>query len=98
MPVADCFRGKQRRRKPMNEQPNLQQFVDHLSSYSEETPQSGTDVPKPSSNVAAIGTVQEIAGSGSLVTMDAAQLHALLDHKDPSMSMAGQVGSQVKMK
>jgi hypothetical protein len=82
----------------MNEQPNLQQFVDHLSSYSEETPQSGTEVPRPSSNVPAIGTVQEIAGSGSRVTMDAAQLHALLDHKDPSMAMAGQVGSQVKMK
>ncbi len=82
----------------MNEQPNLQQFVDHLSSYSEDTPQTGTEVPKPSSNVPAIGTVQEIAGSGSLVTMDATQLHALLDHKDPSMSMAGQVGSQVKMK
>ena len=38
----------------MNEQPNLQQFVDHLSSFSEETPQSGTAIPTPSSNVPAI--------------------------------------------
>ena len=82
----------------MNEQPNLQQFVDHLSSYSEETPQTGTTVPSPHANVPAIGTVQEIAGSGSRVAMDAVQLHALLDHKDPSIAMAGQVGSQVKMK
>ena len=29
----------------MNEQPNLQQFVDHLSSYSEDTPQPGVAVP-----------------------------------------------------
>ena len=82
----------------MNEQPNLQQFVDHLSSYSEDTPQSGIAVPSPSSSVPAIGIVQEIAGSGSRVAMDAVQLHALLDHKDPAMGMAGQVGSQVKMK
>ena len=26
----------------MNEQPNLQQFVDHLSSYSDESAQGGT--------------------------------------------------------
>jgi hypothetical protein len=82
----------------MNEQPNLQQFVDHLSSYSEDTPQPGVAVPSPSSSVPAIGIVQEIAGSGSRVAMDAVQLHALLDHKDPAMGMAGQVGSQVKMK
>ena len=82
----------------MNEQPNLQQFVEHLSSFSDETPQTGTAVPNPARTVPAIGTVQEIAGSGSRVTMDAVQLHALLDHKDPSIAMAGQVGSQVKMK
>ena len=82
----------------MNEQPNLQQFVDHLSSYSEDTPQAGTAIPTPASNAPVIGTVQEIAGSGSRVAMDAVQLHALLEHQDPAMAMAGQVGSQVKMK
>ena len=29
----------------MNDEPNLQQFVDHLSSYSDEATQSGTAVP-----------------------------------------------------
>src|SRR4029453_5646647 len=84
--------------KHMNEQPNLQQFVDHLSSFSDETASTGGAVPNPANSVPAIGTVQEIAGSGSRVSMDAVQLHALLDHKDPSIAMAGQVGSQVKMK
>src|SRR5215213_4510595 len=82
----------------MNEQPNLQQFVDHLSSFSDEGAPTGSAVPNPTSTVPAIGTVQEIAGSGSRVLMDAVQLHALLDHQDPSIAMAGQVGSQVKMK
>ncbi len=45
-----------------------------------------------------IGTVIEIAGSGSQVSMDAAQLHALLDHSDPSIATAGQVGSQIKIR
>ena len=82
----------------MNEQPNLQQFVDHLSSYSDESAQGGTGVPSPTSSLPGIGTVLEIAGSGSRVSMDAAQLNALVDHQDPSVAMSGQVGSQVKMK
>ncbi len=82
----------------MNEQPNLQQFVDHLSSFSDDGTASAGAVPSPTSAVPAIGTVQEIAGSGSRVSMDAVQLHALLEHADPSIAMAGQVGSQVKMR
>src|SRR6478735_1066784 len=82
----------------MNEQPNLQQFVDHLSSYSDDNAQTGGRVPGPSSSVGEIGTVVEIAGSGSRIAMNVAQLHALAEHQDPSIAMAGQVGSQVKMK
>src|SRR5688572_8920129 len=81
----------------MNEQPNLQQFVDHLSSYSDESAQGGTDVPAPGQAVPAIGIVLEIAGSGSRVSMDVAQLNALAANADPSIAMSGQVGSQVKM-
>ena len=82
----------------MNDQPNLQQFVDHLSSYSEENPQTGTDVPSSGANLPAIGAVLEIAGSGSRVSMSATQLSSMADHRDPSIAMSGQVGSQVKMK
>ena len=56
----------------MNEQPNLQQFVDHLSSFSDEQAQGGTTVPSSTSSLPGIGTVLEIAGSGSRVAMDAA--------------------------
>lgn len=45
-----------------------------------------------------IGEVIEIAGSGSQILVDAQQLAALSDDKDPSIAMAGQVGSQVKVK
>ncbi|HZC38565.1 MAG TPA: ATP-binding protein, partial [Sphingomicrobium sp.] len=44
-----------------------------------------------------IGEVFEIAGSGSQIRMDAAALAAIQSHKDPSIAMSGQVGSQVKM-
>ncbi|HEY6663366.1 MAG TPA: helicase HerA-like domain-containing protein [Sphingomicrobium sp.] len=44
-----------------------------------------------------IGHVVEIAGSGSQIRLDAAVLAALEPHPDPSVSMSGQVGSQVKM-
>ena len=45
-----------------------------------------------------IGTVIEIAGSGSQISMEAAQLHALMEHSDPSVATAGQVGSQIKIR
>jgi hypothetical protein len=81
----------------VNDEPNLQQFVDKLSSYSDEGAQTGGAVPVSGSKMPAIGTVQEIAGSGSAVTMDAAVLHQLASNPDQSVAMAGQVGSQVKM-
>jgi DNA helicase HerA-like ATPase len=45
-----------------------------------------------------IGTVVEIAGSGSQVSLDAALINALVEHHDPSIAMAGQVGSQIKIR
>ncbi len=45
-----------------------------------------------------IGEVIEIAGSSSQVLLDSSRLNALIDHNDPSVSMAGQVGSQVKIR
>src|SRR4051812_29919694 len=82
----------------MNDEPNLQQFVDRLSSYSDESSQEGTAVPVAGDKMPSIGVVQEIAGSGSAVSMDAALLHKLSTSSDLSVAMAGQVGSQVKTK
>jgi hypothetical protein len=45
-----------------------------------------------------IGFVMEIAGSGSQVTLDAGILNELMPHSDPSIAMAGQVGSQIKIR
>jgi uncharacterized protein len=45
-----------------------------------------------------IGTVIEIAGSGSQVSLNAQLINALVDHHDPSIAMAGQVGSQIKIR
>nr|WP_236575019.1 MULTISPECIES: ATP-binding protein [unclassified Sphingobium] len=47
---------------------------------------------------AAIGAVFQIAGSSSKVLIDAASMAALAHDHDPCTAMAGQVGSQVKMR
>ena len=68
-------------------------------------PQTTSLAPKGQSASAAasnvlhhIGFVMEIAGSGSQVTIDAARLNDLVTHHDPSIAMAGQVGSQIKIR
>ena len=45
-----------------------------------------------------IGVVLEIAGSGSQIALDPQRLNECVDDEDPSIALAGQVGSQVKIK
>ena len=45
-----------------------------------------------------IGFVMEIAGSGSQVSIDSRILQDLQNHNDHSIQMAGQVGSQIKIR
>jgi hypothetical protein len=80
----------------MDDQPNLQQFLSEVSSFSadEATPVRPASGP---SAIPPIGQVVDIAGSGSQVRLDAATLNSLSNHSDPSVAMSGQVGSQVKM-
>jgi hypothetical protein len=79
----------------MDEQANLRELLDDVSSFSGEP----RDTPGPVTNLEShvIGEVLEIAGSGSKIRMDAKTLAALQSNSDPSVSMSGQVGSQVKM-
>src|SRR3954451_23783354 len=79
----------------MDEQPNLREFLNEVSSFTEET--QPAPAPGKSEALAAIGQVVEIAGSGSQIRVDAAALTALQAHRDPSVAMSGQVGPQVKM-
>jgi hypothetical protein len=80
----------------MTENTTLKQFLDQLSSVSDEE-NTGGHVPNMREQLSPIGQVLEIAGSGSQIRMDPARLNALASHADPSVSMSGQVGSQVKM-
>ncbi len=45
-----------------------------------------------------IGVVLEIAGSGSMIAIDLQRLRDCAEDGDPSIAMAGQVGSQVKIR
>ncbi|HEU4649844.1 MAG TPA: ATP-binding protein, partial [Croceibacterium sp.] len=45
-----------------------------------------------------IGIVLEIAGSGSQIALDLQRLNECMDDEDPSIALAGQVGSQVKIR
>jgi hypothetical protein len=79
----------------MDEQPNLREFLNEVSSFQEdEVAHPATKAAGPATG--SIGHVVEIAGSGSQVRLDAAAVMALQSHKDPSIAMSGQVGSQIK--
>jgi hypothetical protein len=80
----------------MDEQSNLRNFVEEITSFGEEGP-APVKQASPALNLPPIGVVAEIAGSGSRILMDSAALAALSTHADPSVAMSGQVGSQVKM-
>jgi len=79
----------------MDDRPNLREFLNEVSSFQED--EAPAAPAKPAGPVpSAIGTVVEIAGSGSQIRMDAATVAALQSHADPSVAMSGQVGSQIK--
>ena len=79
----------------MDEQPNLREFLNEVSNFTEES--APAPVAAKSAQVDAIGEVVEIAGSGSQIKMNGAALLSLQSHSDPSVAQSGQVGSQVKM-
>src|ERR1044072_5675409 len=60
-------------------------------------PISTDAIPVPSPG-RLIGTVTEIAGSSSMVMLDARALESLAGNGDVAIAHAGQVGSQVKMR
>src|SRR5579884_3665243 len=79
----------------MDEQPNLREFLNEVSSFQEDgSAHPAAKAAGPATG--SIGQVVEIAGSGSQVRLDAAAVTALQSHKDASIAMSGQVGSQVK--
>ncbi len=45
-----------------------------------------------------IGVILEIAGSGSQIALDLERLNECMEDADPSVALAGQVGSQVKIR
>ncbi|WP_338445447.1 DUF87 domain-containing protein [Pelagerythrobacter marensis] len=45
-----------------------------------------------------IGVVVEVAGSGSQIALDSARLNQCMADADPSIALAGQVGSQIKIR
>jgi hypothetical protein len=80
----------------MDEQSNLRNFVEEISSFSEDSSPAPSRIAKPA-DLPAVGQVVEIAGSSSSIRLDAATLTKIQSHSDPSVAMSGQVGSQVKM-
>jgi len=66
---------------------------------------SEPDVQTPAAEIAVsdnarepIGIVLEIAGSGSAIALDLQRLQECTEDADPSIALAGQVGSQVKIR
>ena len=81
----------------MDEQPDLREFLNQVSSFQEEgAPDAPAKAAPAGAKAGSIGRVVEIAGSGSQIRLDAERVAAIQSHKDPSIAMSGQVGSQIK--
>ena len=52
----------------------------------------------PGNALQPIGVVLEIAGSGSQIALDLERLNECMEDDDPSIALAGQVGSQIKIR
>lgn len=69
-------------------------------------PQTEEPAPQPVEDAAPvtkveqdpIGVVLEIAGSGSMIAIDVQRLNECMNDEDPSVALAGQVGSQIKIR
>ena len=59
-------------------------------------PQAG-DMPNDNARLP-IGVVLEIAGSGSEIALDVERINECMEDEDPSVALAGQVGSQIKIR
>ena len=69
------------------------------SARPEQRPAPGPVGKAPSDNaVKPIGVVLEIAGSGSQIALDLERLNECMADDDPSIALAGQVGSQIKIR
>ncbi|MFC3098532.1 ATP-binding protein [Alteraurantiacibacter palmitatis] len=56
------------------------------------------DVAHSDNRMQPIGVVLEIAGSGSQIALDMVRLNECMEDPDPSIALAGQVGSQIKIR
>jgi uncharacterized protein len=76
--------------------------MDAMSHSSFSNAQAGADAPDfaPQLDNARdpIGIVLEIAGSGSQIALDLQRLQECAEDADPSIGLAGQVGSQIKIR
>ena len=79
------------------EEPGTQQF---RTSQAAQTPVDQARQPASVSENAMqpIGVVIEIAGSGSQIALDPQRINECAEDADPSIALAGQVGSQVKIR
>ncbi|MCW1403840.1 DUF87 domain-containing protein [Novosphingobium sp. MW5] len=59
---------------------------------------AGAAVPQIDNALEPIGIIQEIAGSSSSIALDLTRLQECSEDHDPSIALAGQVGSQIKIR
>ncbi|MGB7373786.1 ATP-binding protein [Pontixanthobacter sp.] len=69
-----------------------------MSNHNFQQPQTVADTAAVDNAAQPIGVVLEIAGSGSQIALDLQRLNACTQDADPSVALAGQVGSQIKIR
>jgi len=87
--------------QPTAGRPAPVQQPDPATKQATPAPAPAAQAPKaaPSDNaMQPIGVVLEIAGSGSQIALDLERLNQCMQDDDPSIALAGQVGSQIKIR
>ncbi|WP_374409033.1 ATP-binding protein [Pelagerythrobacter sp.] len=94
--MTDMGHGNPARRAPVEaDDAEARERVPAMAMARPAAPRAAAD---PDNAIKPIGVVLEVAGSGAQIAIDVARLNACMADEDPSIALAGQVGSQIKIR
>jgi uncharacterized protein len=92
--MTEMGHGNLERRQPLDTAATR----DGGSAAAHPQPQVVASAARPDNAIQPIGVVVEVAGSGSQIALDMQRLNECMADEDPSIALAGHVGSQIKIR
>jgi len=92
--MTEMGHGNLERRQPLDTAATL----DGGSATAQPQPHAVASAARSDNAIQPVGVVVEVAGSGSQIALDLQRLNECMADEDPSVALAGQVGSQIKIR